>query len=628
MTKQELINLILQYAPSGGRLYDIYSNDFKTSLNGFTAGSGWAYSGGVLTSPTSGGGWSNVSKWDKYMTIDKAIVRAYIKVINATSVFGLVRQPPSAIGLAGTAALVNGIDNKIRLYGLWDGATGPSNIISEVAIPFTITANRTYLLELIKEGRYHIFKFTDTVTGLSVSINHDNDLAANLSGSMWGAPGVLYYSGQISIQKFAFSTPYEPKPYLMISGDSLTEGSALATVGYRQSKWCELVANEIGNYNVVIAGRGGENAATLLTRKDIDNFTPKYHILMVGTNDSDYTTWLTNYQAMIAKIVATGAKIILCTMPPRSDRQTFLNQANAWIKASGYPYINMAAAVTSNNDEVTWNSACVLADNIHANAEGNYQWYKRVKTDAPYLFDAAREAIPTHVVKTATQQMQPGVEYIAYNTSLVTFTLPDAKTGDKCYVRGLGSGGWAISNPGVIIHNGASDIAAGAGLSSASQYDYAVLQKMPDGSWLRIGQLAATGGGGGTGDVDASIIDGSPNAVSGNAVHDALALKANKLVTLNTQAVTSYTLQASDAGALVRISSASAATVTISSSVAWNVGDQIKVQSINTGQVTLVGSGVAFQSIDGRTKLRTQNSTALITHLGGNNFLLEGDLVL
>lgn len=98
---------------------------------------------------------------------------------------------------------------------------------------------------------------------------------------------------------------------------------------------------------------------------------------------------------------------------------------------------------------------------------------------------------------------------------------------------------------------------------------------------------------------------------------------ANLNLTFNAQTGTSYTLVASDLNKLVTLSNASAITLTIPSGT-FTTGQQVNIQQIGAGQVTVVGSGTTFTGTG--TKLRAQYSAATIICTGTNTFTMVGDI--
>lgn len=100
-------------------------------------------------------------------------------------------------------------------------------------------------------------------------------------------------------------------------------------------------------------------------------------------------------------------------------------------------------------------------------------------------------------------------------------------------------------------------------------------------------------------------------------------------ITLNAQTGTTYTLLSSDVNKLVTLSNASAITLTVPNGV-FTAGQQINVQQIGAGQVTIQGDGTTVLTSTGATatapKLRAQYSAATIICTSSNNFTVIGDL--
>jgi hypothetical protein len=95
-------------------------------------------------------------------------------------------------------------------------------------------------------------------------------------------------------------------------------------------------------------------------------------------------------------------------------------------------------------------------------------------------------------------------------------------------------------------------------------------------------------------------------------------------LTLNAQTGTTYTLVSGDVNKLVTLSNASAITVTIPNGV-FSTGNQINIQQIGAGQVTIANDGTTSFTGTG-TKLRSQYSAATIICTGTNTFTVVGDL--
>lgn len=100
-------------------------------------------------------------------------------------------------------------------------------------------------------------------------------------------------------------------------------------------------------------------------------------------------------------------------------------------------------------------------------------------------------------------------------------------------------------------------------------------------------------------------------------------------VTFNAQTGTTYSLVSGDLNKLVTLSNASAITLTVPNGV-FTVGQQINIQQIGAGQVTVVSDGTTVLTSTGATstapKLRAQYSAATIVCTSSNNFTVIGDL--
>lgn len=364
----------------------IYSTKFATVSDLSVSGAFTIVATG-LKSPASGTFGSTYAVWLKQTVIDKDVTRAIVTITNASSVFGLIRKPSVAVE-AGTKASINGSTNTITIYNGWDGSNTNPGVSVSATIPFSLVSGKQYLLELEKvSAGTKTFTITDISNQETFSITSNNEVNT-FSGSCWDAPGVSFESGDVTFNYLSFGSLYNQKPLVMISGDSFVEGNSLVDfgLGAYDKRWDYLIYSSLQN-DAVLSGRGGESSAGLLLRNDIDFFKPKYHLFLIGANDTVFATWQANYDAFIAKILASGAIPVLATIAPRADRQAFINQANAYIKTLPYKVINFAKTISLNNDEVTVNPAYYLADNVHPNIAGHLAMYNQVKIDFPSLFD-------------------------------------------------------------------------------------------------------------------------------------------------------------------------------------------------------------------------------------------------
>ena len=98
---------------------------------------------------------------------------------------------------------------------------------------------------------------------------------------------------------------------------------------------------------------------------------------------------------------------------------------------------------------------------------------------------------------------------------------------------------------------------------------------------------------------------------------------------INAQTGTTYTFVLADHGKLVTSSNGSAQTLTVppNSSVAYPIGADITLTQLGSGQVTIAaGSGVTLYAADSELKTRVQYSTAVLTKVASDSWLVAGDL--
>ncbi len=348
-----------------------------------TSGSVWSVNNSLLATGT--GSATTVANFDKYSSMARKITRARIKMIDASSRAGISFSPQEAS--RGTAVLINGGAGLLEL----NSYTGSALTLSRTTpLPSSIVENREYLIEVKKIGISTIATFRDTVTGSSVSINQSQGDGGTDAGAQHGKPGIMFISGSIAVSRFELVSCVQQNPAWIILGDSIVEGSNNAADWTKM--WGYLLENARGKGDTLIAARGGDETPNLLPRLDMDlnQFSPKYVIYEIGTNDTDPAVWRANTQTVINAIVARGAIPILCTQVPRPSKQSQITAQNADIRAhyfGNYDYIDLALAVSVNNAGVAYDPAYYQSDLTHLTVDGEAKLFAQVLADAPYLLD-------------------------------------------------------------------------------------------------------------------------------------------------------------------------------------------------------------------------------------------------
>jgi len=96
-------------------------------------------------------------------------------------------------------------------------------------------------------------------------------------------------------------------------------------------------------------------------------------------------------------------------------------------------------------------------------------------------------------------------------------------------------------------------------------------------------------------------------------------------LTFNAQTGTTYTLVSGDVNKLVTLNNANAITVTVPNGI-FTSGQQINLQQIGVGQVTVASDGTTTITSTPGLKLRAQYSAATLICTGTNTFTLIGDI--
>lgn len=138
-------------------------------------------------------------------------------------------------------------------------------------------------------------------------------------------------------------------------------------------------------YNVAVSGTTSATALANFSR-DVPALSPDFVIIQTGTNDV-YTdvaiaTTKENITALIAASFAIGARVLLCTIPPRSDatataaRIAVSNNLNAWIRytAQTTPGVELCDVFSFFVNPLSSTNAYIAnycgSDNIHPAGKG------------------------------------------------------------------------------------------------------------------------------------------------------------------------------------------------------------------------------------------------------------------
>ena len=92
--------------------------------------------------------------------------------------------------------------------------------------------------------------------------------------------------------------------------------------------------------------------------------------------------------------------------------------------------------------------------------------------------------------------------------------------------------------------------------------------------------------------------------------------------------IASDTIEATDKAVLMNVGSANTLTIVANAITSLDIGQELKISSIGTGQTTITeGAGVTINSLNGYTAIEDQYGVANLLKINTDSWLLEGDLV-
>ncbi|HEY9049035.1 MAG TPA: SGNH/GDSL hydrolase family protein [Ohtaekwangia sp.] len=189
----------------------------------------------------------------------------------------------------------------------------------------------------------------------------------------------------------------QQKKKVIFFGDSITE-AGVKPGGYI-TRITELATKEgsAAKYDFVGAGIGGNKVYDLYLRleDDVLSKTPDVVVIYIGVNDvwhkrsygtgTDANKFEGFYNALIKKIQAQGAKIILCTPAVIGERTDFSNELDGDLnlysnmirniaRKNNLPLVDLRAAFLDYNKQYNKEnkeSGILTSDRVHLNDKGN-----------------------------------------------------------------------------------------------------------------------------------------------------------------------------------------------------------------------------------------------------------------
>lgn len=172
-------------------------------------------------------------------------------------------------------------------------------------------------------------------------------------------------------------------PQAVFMGDSIAWGVDATSAAYR---WADLIGVQLPSY--IVSGRpGGVTLGVgLRITNEITYLTPKYVVISIGHNDATIGTSLGTFESELnADIVAaqaTGARVIVATIPYSTFSTSTIASFNAYILTLNLPIVRFDIAINSGNY-----MTLLSGDGTHPNNAGYAAMAARFIIDTPSIFD-------------------------------------------------------------------------------------------------------------------------------------------------------------------------------------------------------------------------------------------------
>jgi hypothetical protein len=136
-------------------------------------------------------------------------------------------------------------------------------------------------------------------------------------------------------------------------------------------------------------GRNSKQALAALKAALKMHHIPKTLVWLLGMNDKDAASapnanWLSAIEEVMQICEDSHIELVLSTIPNVPSTATKNDMKNAYVRASGYRYIDFANAVSADWSS-TWYEGMLASDNVHPDVQGAIALYSCAVAEAPEL---------------------------------------------------------------------------------------------------------------------------------------------------------------------------------------------------------------------------------------------------
>lgn len=237
----------------------------------------------------------------------------------------------------------------------------------------SITNDITILLE-IKKSRMFV-----SVTSMGVTFKFDcswNQTGGTPSECVASANGMIFSDASLSVNYSAANRD------IWYFGDSYSQFGTDTRLPYY------IVEYGYDDNVLFNAVSGGTSFGAITALSTLVAYgSPSIAVIATGMNDGSddnaatpFAKWLNAVQQFISLCKANNIEPVLCTVPtvPAVNHEA----KNAWVRSSGYRYIDYASAVGANASG-KWYTGMLSSDNVHPSTLGGNALFTQLITDLP-----------------------------------------------------------------------------------------------------------------------------------------------------------------------------------------------------------------------------------------------------
>lgn len=284
----------------------------------------------------------------------------------------------------------------------------PSSFTS-ITVGLRDTTRAVFYAKVTSDSVY-LYDYNGGLTEHTQTYTHGLTIADNLSIDVYAAANTGAYYVRVGTNGTEYVTPaaFNIAPTGLIYPYASMEGSATFVQfcvecntqrpiwmfgdsyhgTLNTARWAYYLVNREQDSRVMMDSYAGENSTSAYASLEalIECGVPDYIVWCLGMNDGGDTgttpnnTWLGKIESMIALCEANNITPILATVPtvPSVNNEG----KNAWVRESGYQYIDFAKAVGA-SDQGVWFDGMLSTDNVHPSVTGAITLYHAALAGCP-----------------------------------------------------------------------------------------------------------------------------------------------------------------------------------------------------------------------------------------------------